>query len=117
MPLVKPDRKIANVTMNDLEYSNMLLYMNRIEVDGRTYRDAVRNALVAPGFVDQMQNGAYEGITQELGRITSEFKEETIMSPIFEAKHPDFVSQVRKNQEMAKRKYQQTPRVPLESMD
>jgi len=117
MPLVKPDRKIANISMNDLEYSNMLLYMNRIEVDGRTYRDAIRNALVAPGFVDQMQNGAYEGITQELGRITSEFKEETIMSPIFEAKHPDFVSQVRKNQEMAKRKYQQTPRVPLESMD
>jgi hypothetical protein len=117
MPVVKPDRKVANIAMNDLEYSNMLLYMNRIEVDGRTYRDAIRNALVSPGFVDQMQNGAYEGISQELGRITSEFKEETIMSPIFEIKHPDFVTQVRKNKELAKRKYQQTPRVPLESMD
>lgn len=117
MPVVKPDRKVANITMNDLEYSDMLLYMNQIQVDGKTYREAIRGALVAPQFVDQMQGGAYEGIAQELGRITSEFKEETIKSPIFEARHSDFVSQVRKNQEMAKRKYQQTPRVPLESID
>lgn len=117
MPVVKPDRKIANITMNDLEYSDMLLYMNQIQVDGKTYREALRAALVAPEFIDQMQGGAYEGIAQEIGRITSDFKEETIKSPIFEARHSDFVSQVRKNQEMAKRKYQQTPRVPLESMD
>jgi len=117
MPVVKPNRKIANIAMNDLEYSDMLLYMNQIQVDGKTYREALRGALVAPEFIDQMQGGAYEGIAQELGRITSEFKEETIKSPIFEARHADFVSQVRKNQEMAKQKYLQTPRVPLESMD
>jgi len=117
MPVVKPDRKVANITMNDLEYSDMLLYMNQIQVDGKTYREAIREALVAPQFIDQMQGGAYEGITQELGRITSEFKEETVNSPIFEARHSDFVTQVRKNKEMAKRKYQQTPRVPLESME
>jgi len=73
--------------------------------------------LANPVLVQQMQAGAYEGIAQKLAQIVSDYKEETIASPVFAVRHPDFVRQVQKNQEAAKRKYQQSIRVPLESID
>ena len=117
MPVTKPDRKIANISMNDLEYSNMLLYMNQVQIDGKNMRQSMMSELANPVFVQQMQAGAYEGIAQRLSQIVSDYKEETIASPVFAVKHPDFVRQVQKNQEAAKRKYQQSIRVPLESID
>ena len=117
MPFSKPDRKIANVTMNDNEYSDMLLYMNQIQIDGKGMRQAMMAELVDPVSMQQMQAGAYEGVSQKLSKVISEFKEETISSPVFAAKHPDFVRQVQKNQKAAELKYQQSIRVPLESID
>lgn len=117
MPVTKPDRKIANISMNDLEYSNMLLYMNQIQIDGKNMRQSMMSELANPVLVQQMQAGAYEGIAQKLAQIVSDYKEETIASPVFAVRHPDFVRQVQKNQEAAKRKYQQSIRVPLESID
>jgi hypothetical protein len=114
MPFSKPDRKIANVTMNDNEYSDMLLYMNQIQIDGKGMRQSMMAELVDPVSMQQMQAGAYEGVSQKLSKVISEFKEETISSPVFAAKHPDFVRQVQKNQKAAELKYQQSIRVPLE---
>jgi hypothetical protein len=117
MPFRKPDKSIANVTMNDGEYSDMLLYMNQIQIDGKGMRQAMMAELVDPVSMQQMQAGAYEGVSQKLSKVISEFKEETISSPVFAAKHPDFVRQVQKNQKAAELKYQQSIRVPLESID
>lgn len=117
MPFTKPDRKIANVTMTDAEYSDMLLYMNQVQIDGKNMRQSMMSALADPALVQQMQAGAYEGIAQRLSGIVSDYKEEAIASPVFAVRHSDFVRQVQKNQEAAKRKYQQSIRVPLESDD
>ncbi len=117
MPFAKPDRTIANVKMNDAEYSDLLLYMNRVTVDGKTFRDALGRAMTDSIHVKEMAGGAYEGVAQKMSSIVSEFKEAAVQSPAFAQLHPDFVSQVRKNQELAKRKYQQSVRVPMESDD
>lgn len=114
IPLVKPKRSIANVAMNDAEYSDMLLYMNQVQIDGQVMRESIASALVDPVHVAEMQAGAYEGIAQRLSKIVSDYKDEAVGSAVFEAKHSDFVQQVKKNQEAAKLKYQQSIRVPIQ---
>lgn len=117
MPISKPDRTIANIRLNDNEYSNMLLMMNTVLIDGVNMKGAVGKALVDPTYKKQMEGGAYEGIKAKLSEIQTEFKQEAIKNPAFAAKYPDLTMQIKKNEDLAIRKYQQQKREPAFNLE
>jgi hypothetical protein len=105
MPLKKPERTIANIRLNDNEYSDLLLMMNNVVVEGQNFKGAIGKALNDPIHRKEMANGAYEGITSKLSNIQSEFKEAAVKNPGFAAEYPDLSAQIQKNQDLAIRKY------------
>lgn len=117
MPISKPERTISNIRLNDNEYSDMLMMMNSVSVDGATFKGAVGKALVDPVYVKQMENGAYEGIKAKLSEIQSEFKEAAIGNMAFKEKYPDLTNQIEKNHQLSIRKYQQQKREPAFNLE
>lgn len=117
MPISKPERSISNVRLNDNEYSDMLLMMNSVAVDGVSFKGAVGKALVDPMYTNQMAAGAYEGIKAKLSEIQSEFKDAAIKNPAFAAKYPDLTMQIEKNHQLSIRKYQQQKREPAFNLE
>lgn len=117
MPINKPERTIANIRLNDNEYSDMLLMMNMVVVDGFTMKGAMGKALVDPMYTKQMEGGAYEGVKARLSEIQTEFKQEAIKNPAFAAKYPDLSMQIEKNNQLALRKYQQQKREPAFNLE
>jgi hypothetical protein len=105
MPLKKPERTIANIRLNDNEYSDLLLMMNNVVVEGQNFKGAIGKALNDPIHRKEMANGAYEGITSKLSNIQSEFKEAAVNNPGFAAEYPDLSAQIQKNKDLAIRKY------------
>jgi hypothetical protein len=116
-PINKPEKTIANIRLNDNEYSDMLLMMNMVVVDGVTMKGAMGKALVDPMYTKQMEGGAYEGIKARLSEIQTEFKQEAIKNPAFAAKYPDLSMQIEKNNQLAIRKYQQQRREPAFNLE
>lgn len=116
MPLNKPERTIANIRLNDNEYSDMLLYMNQVtnpEYGNRTFKQAVASALVDPELVSQMNRQAFEGVAGKLSEIASSYKKIAIESVAFRSAHPDAYRQIKANEAAAKRKFQQPKREPI----
>lgn len=114
MPIAKPDRNVANIRLNDNEYSDMLLMMNMVQIQGKTLKAAVAHVLSDPDLNAQMKRGAYEGVSSKLAETVTEFKDAVIDSPAFAVKYPDAATQIKRNKELALRKYQKTPREALE---
>ena len=112
MPLKKPEKTIANIRLNDNEYSDLLLMMNNVVIEGQNFKGAIGKALNDPIHRKEMANGAYEGITAKLSNIQSEFKEAAVKNPGFAAEYPDLSAQIQKNQDLAIRKYKQVKREP-----
>ncbi len=112
-PLNKPQRTVANIRLNDSEYSTMLELMNKTLVDGKTFKQAVQAELVNPAFVAEMNRGAYEGIASRLSSVMGRYRDEAIDSPGFQQLHPDAFMQIQKNRMLAERRYQQPERRPL----
>lgn len=116
MPINKPERTIANIRLNDNEYSDMLLFMNQVsnpEYDNRTFKQAVAGALANPELVQQMNRQAYEGVASRLSEIASSYKKMAIESAAFRTTHPDAYRQIKANEAAAKRKFQQSKREPI----
>jgi hypothetical protein len=109
-PLNKPERTIANIRLNDAEYSNMLLLMNNLVIDGKNFRGAVAAVLTDPVFSQQMANGAYEGVANKLSSVMGEFRDKAVDSTVFQQMHPDAYQQIQRNRMLAERKYQQIQR-------
>ena len=105
MPLKKPEATIANIRLNDNEYSDLLLMMNNVVIEGQNFKGAIGKALNDPIHRKEMANGAYEGITSKLSNIQSEFKEAAVKNPGFAAEYPDLSAQIQKNKDLAIRKY------------
>lgn len=112
MPLKKPERTIANIRLNDNEYSDLLLMMNSVIIEGQTFKGAIGKALTDPVFKKQMANGAYEGITSKLSEIQSEFKEAAVKNPGFIQQYPNLSTQIDRNQQLSILKYKQGKREP-----
>lgn len=110
MPINKPDRKVANIRLNDAEYSDMLLLMNNLSIDGKNFKGAVAATLSDPVFVGEMKRGAYEGISNKLSEVMGEYRDAAISSPAFQQAHPDVSRQIQRNRMLAERRYQQPPR-------
>jgi len=109
-PLNKPERTVANIRLNDNEYSDMLLLMNSIAIEGKGFKAAVQAELTNPAFVQEMQRGAYEGISNKLASLMGEYRDMAIDSPAFQQTHPDAYRQIQRNRMLAERRYQKTPR-------
>lgn len=114
MPIAKPDHMVANIRLNDNEYSDMLLMMNMVQIEGKTLKAAVAGVLSDPDLNAQMKRGAYEGVASKLSEVVTEYKETAIDSPAFAVKHADAYAQIKRNKELALRKYQKTPREATE---
>lgn len=113
MPVNKPGKVVANIQLTDNEYSDMLLLMNLTEINGMTMKSAFANALVSPEFADQMNRGAYEGISNELSQIVSDYRDAAVARPDFADKYPDAARQIEINKELALQQYQRKKRDPL----
>jgi hypothetical protein len=113
MPVNKPGKVVANIQLNDNEYSDMLLLMNLTIINGMTMKGAFGNALVSPEFVDQMNRGAYEGIANELSSLVSDYRDKAVASPEFAEKYPDAASQIARNRELALQQHKRSKREPL----
>lgn len=114
MPLTKPDKTVANIRLNDGEYSDMLLLMNMVSIEGKTLKSAIAGVLSDPDLNAQMKRGAYEGVAKKLSEVVGEYKDLAIESAGFQTMHPDAAMQIKRNKELALRKYQKTPREALE---
>jgi len=88
----------------------MLLLMNSIAIEGKGFKAAVQAELTNPVFIQEMQRGAYEGISNKLASIMGEYRDMGIDSPAFQQTHPNAYRQIQRNRMLAERKYQQTPR-------
>jgi len=113
MPINKPSKVVANIQLTDNEYSDMLLLMNLTPINGKTMKAAFLDALVDPEFVEQMNRGAYEGISNELSQIVSDYRDEAVARPDFAKKYPDAAEQIAKNKARALQQYQRVKREPL----
>ncbi len=109
-PLNKPERTVANIRLNDAEYSNLLLLMNNTVIDGKNFYGAVAATLTDPALVKQMSFGAYEGVANKLSSIMGQYRDMAVDSPVFQQMHPDAFEQIQRNRMLAERKYQQMQR-------
>lgn len=113
MPLNKPERTVANIRLNDAEYSTMLLLMNSIAINGKSFKAAVQAELTNPVFVKEMERGAYEGISGKLSSLMGEYRDKAIESPAFQKEYPDAFFKIQQNRMLAERNYQQIQRKPV----
>lgn len=110
MPVNKPENVVANIKLNDAEYSDMLLLMNSIPINGQTLRGALAAHLIDPELNMQMSRGAYEGISAKLSGTVSDYRDAAVASPGFTAMYPDAANQISRNRDLALRQYKRQPR-------
>ena len=113
-PISLPERNVANIAMNDAEYSDLILTMNKITVEGRGYKQAVAEVLSSGETASDLAGRRYQGPVDRLSKIKEDFKEMAFQDPGFQAKYPDLVKNVMKNQFRAKNKFLKEKREPVE---
>lgn len=120
-PINYPSKKIANIKLNDNEYSDMLLFMNTVtktaSYSGISMKAAMAKEMANPKYIQQMQNGAYEEITNKLSNIVSEYRDAAVASPMFKSLYPDLSMQIERNKNLAKQKYKQISREPVSNVE
>lgn len=110
MPLSKPENVVANIKLNDAEYSDMLLLMNAVQINGKTLRAALSAHLTDIELNQQMSRGAYEGIASKLSGTVADYRDAAVASPGFVAIYPDAANQIARNRDSALRQYKRQPR-------
>jgi hypothetical protein len=113
-PISLPERNVANIGLNDAEYSDLILTMNKITVEGRGYKQAVAEVLSSGETASDLAGRRYQGPVDRLSKIKEDFKEMAFQDPGFQAKYPDLVKNVMKNQFRAKNKFLKEKREPVE---
>jgi len=113
-PISLPERNVANIAMNDAEYSDLVLTMNKVTVEGRGYKQAVAEVLSSGETASDLAGRRYQGPVDRLSKIKEDFKEMAFQDPGFQAKYPDLVKNVMKNQFRAKNKFLKEKREPVE---
>ena len=113
-PISLPERNVANIAMNDAEYSDLVLTMNKVTVEGRGYKQAVAEVLSSGETASDLAARRYQGPVDRLSKIKEDFKEMAFQDPGFQAKYPDLVKNVMKNQFRAKNKFLKEKREPVE---
>jgi hypothetical protein len=113
-PISIPERTISNIKLNDAEYSDLILTMNKVTVGGKTYKQAVGDILFSPTTSDEIAQMKYQSPINRLSQVKEDFKKAAFENPGFQAKYPDLAKNVKKNQFRAEQKYMQQKREPIE---
>jgi hypothetical protein len=113
-PISIPERTISNIKLNDAEYSDLILTMNKVTVGDKTYKQAVGDILFSPTTSDEIAQMKYQSPINRLSQVKEDFKKAAFENPGFQVKYPDLVKNVKKNQFRAEQKYIQQKREPIE---
>jgi hypothetical protein len=113
-PVSIPERSVANIKLNDAEYSDLVLTMNNVMLGGRNYKQAVADILFSVESTDAIAARKYQGVLDKLGKAKEDFKEAAFKDPGYQAKYPDLVKNVTKNEFRAREKYMKQKREPIE---
>lgn len=74
-----PSRTIDNVKLNDNEYSDLLLSMNEVSLNGMSLRQQVASDITA--FNSETKAGAFAGLAGKLSETVSAYRDEALKSP------------------------------------
>ena len=74
-----PSRTIDNVKLNDNEYSDLLLSMNKVSLNGVSLRQQVASDMTA--FNSETKAGAFAGLAEKLSEAVSAYRDEALKSP------------------------------------
>ena len=107
-----PDKSAENIKLNDNEYSDLLLTMNTIPVNGKTLRQQIANDLTE--FKSETDGGRYLGIANKLSTTMSTYKKEALDSAQFKADYPDLTMKISSNKTKADLHIDRIKREPQE---
>jgi hypothetical protein len=106
-----PARSINNVNLNDDEYSDLLLAMNKVRIEGRSMRSRIASITARRRDVSVMK---YQDLIDDISGTVSDYKKAALASPEFARQYPDLVRQIRKNEILAERGMVTQKRIPME---
>lgn len=104
-----PSRSVANIKLNDSEYSDLLVEMNKVKIEGRSMRSAIASITAKSREMSTMR---YQSLIDDISRTISDFKAEAIKSQAFRSKYPDLTSQIRRNEILAEKGMVTEKRIP-----
>lgn len=120
-PVNYPSRYIANVKLNDNEMSDLLLFMNTVNktksYSGLSMKAAMAKELANPRHIREMESGAYEGISNKLSNVVSEYRDAAVSSPMFQSLYPDLTAQIERNRNLAEQKFKKLSREPVQTVE
>jgi hypothetical protein len=106
-----PARSINNVKLNDDEYSDLLLAMNKVRIEGRSMRSRIASVTARRKDISVMK---YQDLIDEISGTVSDYKKAALASPEFSRQYPDLVRQIRRNEILAERGMVTQKRIPME---
>jgi hypothetical protein len=106
-----PGRSINNVKLNDEEYSDLLLAMNKVRIEGRSMRSRIASVTARRRDISVMK---YQDLIDEISGTVSDYKRAAYESPEFASQYPDLVRQIRRNQILAERGMIAPKRIPAD---
>ena len=74
-----PSRRIDNIQLNDNEYSDLLLSMNEVKLNGTSMRQQIASDLSF--YSSETKNGAFAGLANKLSETVSAYRDEALKSP------------------------------------
>jgi hypothetical protein len=74
-----PSKTIDNVKLNDNEYSDLLLSMNKVSLNGVSLRQQMASDMTA--FSSETKAGAFAGLAGKLSETVSAYRDEALKSP------------------------------------
>ena len=74
-----PSKMIDNVRLNDNEYSDLLLSMNQVQLNGVSMRQQISSDVAI--FKSETSKGAYAGLANKLSETVSAYRDEALKTP------------------------------------
>lgn len=69
-----PSRKVANIDLNGNEYSDMLLLMNNVRINNKTFQETVATILDDVDNKNKMQINSYDKVVKEIRKAATQYK-------------------------------------------
>lgn len=74
-----PSKTIDNVKLNDNEFSDLLLSMNQVQLNGVSMRQQIASDVAI--FKSETSKGAYAGLANKLSETVSAYRDEALKAP------------------------------------
>jgi len=105
-----PARSINNINLNDDEYSDLLLAMSKVRIEGRSMRSRIASITARRRDISVMK---YQDLIDDISGTVSDYKKAALASPEFARQYPDLIRQIRKNEILAERGMVTQKRTPM----